>query len=67
MDGTQEFTVVINHEGQYAVWPAFKPVPNGWKKVGFKGNKASCLEYIEEAWTDMRPLSIRKIKTKQDE
>lgn len=24
------------------------------------GNKAECLAYIEEVWTDMRPLSLRK-------
>jgi MbtH protein len=24
------------------------------------GAKAECLAYIEEVWTDMRPLSLRK-------
>jgi len=24
------------------------------------GNKKECLAYIEEVWTDMRPLSLRK-------
>lgn len=24
------------------------------------GNKQECLAYIEEIWTDMRPLSLRK-------
>lgn len=25
-----------------------------------KGTKRECLDYIEEVWTDMRPLSLRK-------
>lgn len=25
-----------------------------------EGNKNECLAYIEEIWTDMRPLSLRK-------
>ena len=34
--------------------------PLGWKAVGKTGNKQECLDYIEEVWTDMRPLSLRK-------
>ena len=33
----------------------------GWKAVGKSGQKQECLEYIEEVWTDMRPLSLRKL------
>jgi MbtH protein len=25
-----------------------------------EGTKTECLSYIEEVWTDMRPLSLRK-------
>ena len=32
----------------------------GWNDVGKQGNKQECLDYIEEVWTDMRPLSLRK-------
>jgi MbtH protein len=28
--------------------------------VGKQGPKKECLEYINEVWTDMRPLSLRK-------
>ena len=34
--------------------------PRGWKDVGKQGTKQQCLDYIEEVWTDMRPLSLRK-------
>lgn len=55
-----DFLVVVNHEEQYSIWPEYKTVPNGWSSVGVRGDKKTCLEYIEKTWTDMRPLSLRK-------
>ena len=54
------YMVVINHEEQYSIWPVEKTLPKGWKPAGFKGELYPCVKYIEEVWTDMRPLSIRK-------
>ena len=54
------YKVVINHEEQYSIWPADRENPLGWKDVGKEGTKKECLDYIEEVWTDMRPLSLRK-------
>lgn len=55
------FKVVVNHEEQYSIWPAYKTeIPGGWRVVGKDGSKAECLAYIEEHWTDMRPLSLRQ-------
>jgi MbtH protein len=54
------YTVVMNHEEQYSIWFANKNIPKGWREVGKQGMKAECLAYIEEVWTDMRPLSLRK-------
>jgi MbtH protein len=54
------FEVVINHEEQYSIWPADREIPLGWNTVGKSGTKQECLDYIEEVWTDMRPLSLRK-------
>jgi MbtH protein len=59
-DTTTIYTVVINHEEQYSIWPLRKQIPKGWHAVGKEGPKAECLQYIEEVWTDMRPLSLRK-------
>ena len=59
-DDKTVFAVVINHEEQYSIWPADREVPLGWRKVGKSGAKQVCLDYIEEVWTDMRPLSLRK-------
>ncbi len=54
------FNVVINHEEQYSIWPVGREIPLGWKAVGKEGSKQECLDHIEEVWTDMRPLSLRK-------
>jgi MbtH protein len=54
------YKVVINHEEQYSIWPADRENPLGWTDVGKTGIKSDCLAYIDEVWTDMRPLSLRK-------
>lgn len=54
------FIVVVNHEEQYSIWPEYKEIPAGWRSVGKTGPKKDCLAHIEEVWTDMRPLSLRK-------
>lgn len=54
------YAVVVNHEEQYSIWPQGREIPNGWKAVGKEGSKEECLAYINEVWTDMRPLSLRK-------
>ncbi|MBE7527119.1 MAG: MbtH family NRPS accessory protein [Burkholderiales bacterium] len=59
-EDTTIYHVVINHEEQYSIWPEYKEIPRGWHSVGKSGKKDDCLAYIEEVWTDMRPLSLRK-------
>src|SRR4030095_1104141 len=59
-EDTTVYKVVINHEEQYSIWPEYKENPLGWNDVGKVGPKAECLAYINEVWTDMRPLSLRK-------
>jgi MbtH protein len=56
----ETYVVVRNHEEQYSVWWADREVPAGWEVVGSSGTKDECLDYIEEVWTDMRPLSLRR-------
>ncbi|MQA25324.1 MAG: MbtH family NRPS accessory protein [Micromonosporaceae bacterium] len=53
------YTVVVNHEEQYSIWPAGREVPAGWREVGVTGAKEECLAHVGKAWTDMRPLSVR--------
>jgi uncharacterized protein YbdZ (MbtH family) len=58
-EDTTTYKVVINHEEQYSLWPADRENPLGWRDAGKSGRKAECLAYIQEVWTDMRPLSLR--------
>ncbi|HEX9922949.1 MAG TPA: MbtH family protein [Anaerolineae bacterium] len=65
MSGTESedntiYKVVINHEEQYSIWPVGRETPLGWRDAGKEGTKTECLAYIEQVWTDMRPLSLRK-------
>ena len=55
-----EFTVVVNDEEQFSIWPTYKAVPAGWREVGVRGVKSVCLDHIERVWTDMRPRSLRE-------
>jgi MbtH protein len=59
-DDATEYQVVVNDEEQYSIWPADRDPPAGWRADGTRGPKAICLKHIEEVWTDMRPLSLRK-------
>jgi MbtH protein len=51
---------VINDEEQYSIWPEYRDNPLGWRDVGKSGTKEECLSHIDEVWTDMRPLSLRR-------
>jgi MbtH protein len=57
---TAPYRVVVNDEEQYSIWPEGREVPAGWRVVREAAPRADCLEYIEEVWTDMRPLSVRR-------
>jgi MbtH protein len=59
-DDMRTYIVVVNQEEQYALWLADKSVPAGWQATGKRGPKAECLAYVNEVWTDMRPLSLRQ-------
>jgi len=59
-EDNRRYKVVVNHEEQYSIWFADREPPAGWREVGKSGTKAECLAHIKEAWTDMRPLSLRK-------
>ena len=65
-DDTIEYLVVVNHEEQYSIWPAFKEIPAGWTATGPRGKRKVCLDWIEEVWTDMRPKSLREAMDAQN-
>ncbi|HTK10053.1 MAG TPA: MbtH family NRPS accessory protein, partial [Ktedonobacteraceae bacterium] len=53
------YKVVMNQEEQFSIWPVSRENPPGWIDTGKSGLKHEVLSYIEEIWTDMRPLSLR--------
>jgi uncharacterized protein YbdZ (MbtH family) len=57
-DGT--FSVLVNDEDQHSLWPAKLAVPAGWTQVFGPAGRQPCLDYVEEHWTDIRPLSARR-------
>lgn len=59
-EDTAIYVVVMNHEEQYSILPENRDVPAGWSVVGPKGRRRVCLDYIQNIWTDMRPVSVRK-------
>jgi MbtH protein len=55
------YRLLVNHEEQYCIWAARKPIPLGWHDVGRQpALKDEILAFVKEVWTDMRPLSVRK-------
>ncbi|MEU2358476.1 MbtH family NRPS accessory protein [Streptomyces misionensis] len=62
MDGQRDdgYVVVVNSEEQYSVWPQGRELPAGWRETGERGSRESCLAHIDEVWTDMRPLTLRR-------
>ena len=59
-DESGDYIVVINDEEQYSIWPVDRDIPLGWSAVCSPRQRADALTYIEEAWTDMRPKSLRE-------
>ncbi len=56
-----QYSVVINHEEQYSIWPDDgRKLPPGWRAVGKSGTREECLAHIGEVWTDMRPAAVRE-------
>jgi MbtH protein len=54
------FRVVVNHEEQYSIWADDHELPEGWQPAGYSGTRQECLDHIDQIWTDIRPLSVRR-------
>ncbi|MFC8077826.1 amino acid adenylation domain-containing protein [Streptomyces sp. NPDC057307] len=55
----RRYRVVVNEEGQYALWPLERQVPAGWADTGCHGERERCLAFVETVWTDLRPRGRR--------
>jgi len=58
-ESAQSYVVLVNDEGQYGLHPTVLPIPAGWRDVGVSGSESECMEYVDGAWTDMRPKSLQ--------
>jgi len=65
-DPDGRFLVLTNDEDQHSLWPVFAPVPAGWTVVFGEDDRAACVAYVEEHWTDLRPRSLRERMTAAD-
>lgn len=54
------YRVLVNDEEQYSLWPAHLDIPAGWRTEGPTGTQEECATYVDEAWTDMRPRTLRE-------
>ncbi|WP_269853885.1 MbtH family NRPS accessory protein [Streptomyces sp. RPT161] len=45
-------------EGQHSLWLAFAKIPASWMAGRGEDTGTACLEYVEQNWTDLRPLSL---------
>jgi MbtH protein len=59
-EDTTEYTVLVNGEEQYSLWPERKAIPEGWRAAGKRGSRDECSRYVDGVWQDMRPLSLRR-------
>lgn len=57
-DTAASHIVLCNEENQYSLWPTFAHVPAGWEVAFGEAGHAECIEFIEKAWSDMRPKSL---------
>ena len=58
-DDNGAFVVLLNDEEQHSLWPVFAEIPAGWRVVFGEANRAACLDYVDQHWTDIRPKTLR--------
>ena len=66
-DDARSYTVLVNAEEQYSLWPQDLAIPAGWRAAGKVGTKQECLDYVRSVWTDMRPLSLRRAMSERSD
>ncbi|MCK1797777.1 MbtH family protein [Streptomyces sp. XM4193] len=56
-DPRTQHRVVVNDEGQHALWPSFAAIPQGWTEVFGPQDRTVCLDWVDRNWTDLTPRS----------
>jgi MbtH protein len=58
-DESLRFTVLVNAQQQYSLWPQFAETPQGWRVLMGPASRGECIDYIETHWQDMRPAALK--------
>ena len=53
------FTVVVNGEGQHAIWRADLALPDGWSRQSAVMSRPACQAVVAALWRDITPAGIR--------
>ncbi|MFI0772829.1 MbtH family protein [Streptomyces sp. NPDC021218] len=64
-DENSLYLVLVNTENQHSLWPARLPVPSGWIVVYGAEPRKSCLDYVDEHWTDINPMPVAPASTRK--
>ncbi|MEB3317555.1 MAG: MbtH family NRPS accessory protein [Cyanobacteriota bacterium] len=60
------YRVVMNEEGQYALWSFKLAPPAGWITIHSSNSHEDCLEFIDNNWTDILPYCFQSKKTSRE-
>jgi len=58
--------LIVNDQEQFAVWPATRRVPGGWRPVGRTGTRESLTEYLREVLVETLPAPLLRANGKPD-
>lgn len=50
------FQVLKNQHGEYSLWPATHPVPQGWDSQFGPNSRGACIDYVEKHWHSINPF-----------
>jgi MbtH protein len=53
-DPDDNYRVLVNAAGEHSLWPAAVPAPSGWEPAHGPDRRDACLEYVNEAWQELR-------------
>lgn len=57
VESPDRYSVLVDHFGRAAVWPAGRPRPAGWEAITGETSEADCLAYLGEVGLG-RPIPL---------
>lgn len=50
----EDYQILVNKKSQHSLWPLNQNAPEGWSRVGLKGKRRECLEWIAANWKEIK-------------